>query len=64
MLETVLESIETLPDIPFGEFYNNYIMGVQDENIKYEMSYLMRYNNLNIKSMQCLINNVYRSLEW
>lgn len=37
MLETVKSYIKEIPDISFGEFYQNYICDVQDQNILIEV---------------------------
>ena len=38
MLETIKSYIKEIPDISFGEFYQNYICHVQDQNIAIEMN--------------------------
>ena len=40
MLESVKNIIAELPDIPFWEYYQNYICEVQDLNIKAEIENL------------------------
>ena len=51
-----MKHIESLPDIPFDEFYMNYILQIQDQNIDIEMDFLIHRNELNPMRMNKLIN--------
>lgn len=60
MLTIVKKYIEALPDTSFEQFYVNYIMQVQDENIEREMEYLSSKNILNIPAME---NSIVKEIE-
>ena len=62
MLETVKESIHDLPNISFQEFYSNYVMHVQDENIDEELRFLSSNNNLTPLSINRLISTSFERL--
>lgn len=51
MLETIKNEIKSAQESPvdFSQFYNNYIMQVQDQNI---ISEVKHYINRNIKDLQ------------
>lgn len=55
MLETIKRLIKE-PCISFGQFFQNYVMSVQDESIKQEISFLLRNNFLSAGAMEKLIN--------
>jgi len=55
MLETIKRLIKE-PCISFGQFFQNYVMSVQDESIKQEISFLLRNNFLSANAMEKLIN--------
>ena len=56
MLETIKHLIDE-PCISFGEFFQRYVMCVQDESIKNEISFLLKSNFLSANSMIQLVNN-------
>lgn len=62
MLETVKESIHNLPDISFQEFYSDYVMKVQDDNIDEEFRFLSSNNNLTPLSINRLISKSFERL--
>lgn len=55
MLDSVKKMIAE-PFISFEQFYQNYIMSVQDESIEIEISFLLRNNFPSANSMIKLIN--------
>lgn len=62
MLETVKNSINNIPDIPFSVFYGNYIMKVQDDNIEEELRFLEIANTLDVRSFGKLIENSFEKM--
>lgn len=62
MLETVKDCINTTPDISFGQFYNQYVLTVQDNNIESEFQYLIRRNLLNTSIMDLVIQHTHERL--
>ena len=56
MLETVKQMIKDTPYISFEQFFQNYVMKVQDESIDEEVSFLFRNNFPSANSMIKLIN--------
>ena len=55
MLDTIKKLIEK-PCISFGEFFQQYVMYVQDESIKQEISFLLKNNFLSSNAMIRLVN--------
>lgn len=55
MLETIKEEISKLPDINFNDYYQQYILDVQDENIYKD--------NLENLSIDALIGRLRKELE-
>lgn len=65
MLEKIVETIKSVPDIPFSEFYMNYMMAVQDANIDMEVSSAFRNVSLDVKILleaSSAIQNSYEGL--
>lgn len=59
MLEIVKSSIDSVEDIPFHTYFQQYILKVQDENISYEFKYLQLHNVLDILSLDKLISKYF-----
>lgn len=55
MLDTVMQMLRS-PYINYGQFFQNYVMKVQDESINSEISFLFRNNFPSANSMIKLIN--------
>jgi len=55
MLDTVKQMLAE-PFITFEQYYQNYIMSVQDESIEMEISFLLRNNFPSANSVMKLIN--------
>lgn len=55
MLEVVKQLVNK-PYISFGEFFQNYIMKVQDSAIEREITFLLRNNFLSANAMLKLVN--------
>ena len=51
MLETVKTYIDELPDIPFDQYYQNYVCRVQDQNIKIEIDSLKSDDILSLEQI-------------
>ena len=65
MLETVKSHIQaSANDVPFNQFYIEYVMRVQDENIEREL-YTMLHKNVDIDVMMMdrLINSTFEGLK-
>ncbi len=62
MLETIKDYISSSPNVPFEKFYLEYMMRVQDENIEYEMSYMLLNNDINALILSKVIENTYEGL--
>ena len=63
MLKTIKNLIADMPDISFGEYYIQYIMQVQDENIDRELKSIIRDNRTDISYMSKLIEQTYKSIK-
>lgn len=65
MLETIKSYIQaSANDVPFNQFYIEYVMRVQDENIEREL-YTMLHKNVDIDVMMMdrLINSTFEGLK-
>lgn len=56
MLKTLLNLIDNIPNIPFQEFYSNYVMDVQDKNIELEFDLIKDKHSLAPIKMIMLAN--------
>lgn len=63
MLETVKTCIQSTPDIPFQEFFQQYVLSVQDSNIDREFNYLVSRNVLGVNSIGILLKNTIERLK-
>ncbi len=61
MLETVKQLIES-PYISFEEYFQHYVIKIQDESIHNEIQFLLRNNFPSVNSMVKLINTEIESL--
>lgn len=61
MLEKVKQLIDS-PYISFDNYFQQYVMKVQDESIKNEISFLLRNNFPSSNSMMKLINKEIEGL--
>lgn len=52
MLEKIKDAIESVPDIPFYQFYMNYMLAVQDNNIQIEVSSTFRRSRPDVKDIR------------
>lgn len=62
MLDTVKRLVNA-PYISFGDFFQNYIMHVQDSAIEQEITFLLRNNFLSANSMLKLINQEIEAMK-
>ena len=60
MLEQVKSCIESAPKESFEEYFENYIMAVQDELIGAEFQYFEQHNSLDSVTMSKLIAESYK----
>ena len=51
MLETIKSYIRDTEDIPFGEFYQDYICRVQDQNVAAEMNGVKTDDIVSVKKL-------------
>jgi len=58
MLETVKATIKELPDISFGEFYQNYICDIQDQNILVEVQGIKTEDIITIEKLIAKLKNI------
>lgn len=62
MLSTIKSYISNQEDISFDEYYNRYVMEVQDKNLNKEISYMLSANSLNVLNMSILIKDTVEGL--
>lgn len=62
MLSTIKYYISNQEDISFDEYYNRYVMSVQDRNLNKEISYMLSANSLNVLNMSILIKDTVEGL--
>ena len=62
MLRIIRKAIDSIPDVPFNQYYVNYIAEVQDRNIELEIKSLIRTNVLDPLSLSSIIQNTYEKL--
>lgn len=62
MLKTVRNYIDQLPTCTFPEYYQNYIISIQDRNIDAEFKNLIKYNKLSVKKLDLLIAGIYERI--
>jgi hypothetical protein len=49
--------------MPFGQFYLNYVMRVQDANIDKSMKSLLKYNRYGVDKLATAIEDIYLSID-
>lgn len=59
----IVKSFVDKPAVPFAEFYMQYVMQVQDQNINREIKQLVRLNKPTVFSMSKLIDYTYKSIK-
>lgn len=59
MLETVKNLIVSLPEVPFDTFYQNYINGVQDKTLGFEIDDMRKADILDLHK---LISKLYEEM--
>ena len=59
MLETIKSYINGIPDIPFEDYYQNYICEVQDRNIESEIEFVQSDD---ILTMSALLTRLHKEL--
>lgn len=60
MLATIKTSIKNSPCICFEQFFNEYVMDVQDSNIDEEVDFLLRNNFLDSYMLSRLVESDYQ----
>ena len=63
MLEGIKAAISELPFISFEEYFQNYVMNVQDSNISYEVSFFIRNNFVDVLTLDKVISDLHREME-
>jgi hypothetical protein len=63
MLRTVKNLVLSEPEMPFGQFYLDYVMRVQDTNIDRSMKSLLKYNRYGVDKLATAIEDVYLSID-
>lgn len=65
MLETIKSYIQaSANNVPFNQFYIEYVMSVQDENIERELYTMLHKNaDIDVMMMDRLINNTFEGLK-
>jgi uncharacterized protein YprB with RNaseH-like and TPR domain len=59
MLDTVKQLISSTPDIPFSQYYQQYINDIQDQSLGFEVDDL---NKADILSLDRLITKLYKEM--
>ena len=62
MLETIRKTIDDLPDKSFEEFFNEYLMEVQDNSINLEVDYTFKKLHSDIVDISTVISNEFEGL--
>lgn len=62
MLDTIKQYIKNISDITFNEYYQSYIMQVQDRNIESELKHLSARNVLSLYTMDQLIADTVKEM--
>ena len=62
MLDMIKQYINNITDISFNEYYQSYIMQVQDRNIEYELKHLSARNVLSLYTMDQLIADTVKEV--
>ena len=62
MLDKIKKYISDLSDITFNEYYQSYVMQVQDRNIEFELKHLSSRNVLSIYTMDQLIADTVKEV--
>ena len=62
MLETIKKAIDDVPDKSFEEYFNEYIMYVQDRSIDLEVEYTFKKLHRDLTDMSIVIENEYEGL--
>lgn len=60
VLPTLKQIIKSAPDVPFSQYYQQYICDVQDQAIEYEIDSL---NNADILSLDALISKLFSEIK-
>ncbi len=63
MFEELREAIRRIDELPpFPEYFQRYVMHVQDEQIAAEISYMMRHNVMDTVMLEKLMNESTKEL--
>lgn len=62
MLDMIKQYINNITDISFNEYYQSYIMQVQDRNIESELKHLSARNVLSLYTMDQLIADTVKEV--
>ena len=66
MLETIKKDIQSLPCILFEQYFQKYIIKIQDISIENEIKFMLKNNFLNSVSINRLLNDIQSrgGLDW
>lgn len=64
LLQTVRNCIENLEDVPFYDFYMNYISDVQDMSVNIEIGHIKNSHIVDICTLSKLVNTEHRKMGW
>ena len=62
MLQTIKSYIKETANTSFAEYYQNYLMTIQDLNIQLELKYLQVQNLLDVNSVDLITDSAYKEL--
>lgn len=63
MLETVKSCMDNIPNISFDKYFLQYVMEVQDSMIAEELSYMLKYNVVDVKLVDRAISDAVKELK-
>lgn len=63
MLETIKQYIANVPNKSFNVFFQEYVIHVQDRDIKNEVDLFMLFNNPDIRKLNKQINSYHKEFE-
>lgn len=62
MLETIKNCVDNLEDVPFDKYFLMYVMEVQDSMIAEELSYMLKYNVVDVNLVDRAIADAVKQL--
>lgn len=62
MLQTVKDYICSLPDISFSEYFLDFIMSTQDDNLRREFNHIRFQREYSLKNMGNIVNQFTKEI--